>query len=345
MGETLRPISRSDRFALGEMEQLLRREGIRRDANLDYSCGIYDEEEDLVATGSCFGNTIRCLAVADSRRGQGLLVRIVSHLMDVQAKRGNLHVFLYTKCVNAPFFSDLGFHEIARVAGQTVFLENRRDGFREYCLALEKRQAPRIAAVVMHANPFTLGHRHLVERASRENDVVHLFLLSEEAGPIPFAVRRKLVQAGIRDLTNVILQESGPYMISAATFPSYFMKDEDTVIRAHAALDLEIFSRIAAELGIQRRYVGCEPTSRVTGLYNRVMAARLPEYGLECCVIPRLEADGAVISASRVRQAIHDGSLEAVRTMLPDSTYRYFTSPESDAVRAAICREENLIHY
>ena len=345
MGEILRKISHTDRFALQEMEQLLRQEGIRRDANLDYSCGIYDEDENLVATGSCFGNTLRCLAVSGSRRGQGLLVRIVSHLMDIQARRGNLHVFLYTKCTNSTFFSELGFHEIARVAGQMVFMENRRDGFRQYCSALKTVQAPEVSAVVMNANPFTLGHRHLLEQASKESDVVHLFLLSEEMGPIPFSVRRKLVQAGIAGLPNVILQESGPYMISTATFPSYFLKDEDTQIRAQAELDVEVFSRIAARLGIKRRYVGQEPKSRVTGLYNQVMAAKLPKYGIECRMIPRLEADGAMISASTVRQAIHDGQLESVKAMLPDSTYRYFSSPDSQSVRDAICKEGSLIHY
>ncbi len=171
MGDILCPISQSDCFALREMELLLRQKGIRRDTNLDYSCGVYDEDENLVATGSCFGNTIRCLAVSSSRRGQGLLVQIVSHLMNIQAQR--------------------------------------------------------IAAVVMNANPFTLGHRYLVEQASRENDVVYLFLLSEEVGPIPFAVRRRLVEAGVEGLSNVVLQESGSYMISFATFPSYFLKDED----------------------------------------------------------------------------------------------------------------------
>ena len=345
MGDILSPISQSDCFALREMELLLRQEGIRRDANLDYSCGLYDEDENLVATGSCYGNNIRCLAVSGARRGQGLLVRIVSHLMHIQATRGHLHVFLYTKCDNAAFFSDLGFHEVARVAGRMVFMENRRNGFRQYCDGLQKKQGEKIAAVVMNANPFTLGHRHLLEVAAKENDVVHLFLLSEEAGPIPFSVRRKLVQAGIEGLSNVILQESGPYMISAATFPSYFLKEEDTQIQAHAELDLEVFSQIAASLGIQRRYVGEEPTSRVTGLYNSIMAARLPKYGIECCIVPRLEADGAVISASTVRQAIHDGNLDSVKNMLPDSIYRYFSSPDSESVRASICRQEDLIHY
>lgn len=345
METMVRGIPHSDRFALQEMDLLLRQEGIRRDVNLDYSCGIYDEDENLVATGSCFGNTIRCLAVSGSRRGQGLLVRIVSHLMDIQAKRGNLHVFLYTKWANAAFFSDLGFHEIVRVADLMVFMENRRNGFRQYCDGLQKKPGERIASVVMNANPFTLGHRRLLEQASKENDVVHLFLLAEDMGPIPFSVRRQLVQAGIADLPNVILQDSGPYIISMATFPSYFLKDEDTRIQAHAELDLKVFSQIAASLGIQRRYVGEEPTSQVTGLYNKVMAAKLPDYGIECRIVPRMEADGSVISASTVRQAIHDGNLDSVKNMLPDSTYRYFSSPDSESVRAAICREENLIHY
>ena len=43
---------------------------------------------------------------------------------------------------------------------------------------------------MMNANPFTLGHLHLVERAASENDTLHLFILSEEAGPIPFLIRR-----------------------------------------------------------------------------------------------------------------------------------------------------------
>lgn len=341
---TIREILPSDRFGQGEMDALLRREGIRRDANLDYSCGLYDGEEELVAAGSCFGNTIRCLAVDGGRRGEGHLVQVVSHLLDVQARRGNLQVFLYTKPENLAFFTGLGFYEIARTE-TAVFLENSREGFCRYCAALKKAPGRRIAAVVMNANPFTLGHRHLLERAAAENDAVHLFLLSEDAGPIPASVRRRLAEEGTRDLPNVILQETGPYMISSATFPSYFLKDQDGVIRAQAALDLAVFRKIAEHLGIQRRYVGEEPTSRVTGLYNRVMAARLPDAGIECCVVPRMETNGQVISASTVRQAIHDGCLESVRDMLPASTYRYFASAEAEPVRRAICREETVVHY
>lgn len=347
MGDTLRTISPTDCHAQNQMDKLLKQEGIQRDRNLDYSCGLFDENEQLVATGNCFGNTIRCLAVASERQGEGLLNQIISHLIDIQAQRGNTHLFLYTKWKNTCFFKDLGFYEIARLDGQMVFMENRRDGFQQYCTNLKKKyvQAEQIAAVVMNANPFTLGHRYLIQQASKENDVVHLFLLSEEAGPIPYAIRRKLVEEGIADLPNIVIHESGSYIISSSTFPSYFLKDSDTVICTQAVLDLTIFSKIAQCLGIQRRYVGEETTSRVTTLYNEVMTAHLPEYGIQCCVIPRLQVDGKPISASTVRQAIHDGMLDAIQEMVPQSTYLYFTGVESQSVREAICQEKNVLHY
>lgn len=347
MADTLRVILPSDCRAQEQMDLLLAQEGIRRDGNLDYSCGIFDDDGRLIATGSCFGRTLRCLAVSGEHRGEGLLNRIVGHLLEVQMSRGNAHIFLYTKAEAARFMGDLGFYEIARVGRELVFMENRRGGFQSYCSALRatRVEAGRIGAVVMNANPFTLGHRFLLERACAGCGTVHLFVLSEEAGPIPRAVRWRLVQEGTADLPNVILHESGPYMISSATFPSYFLRDSDAVIRAQAALDLTIFSRIARELAITCRYVGEEPDSHVTALYNELMAAHLPEHGVECCIVPRLQVRGRAVSAGAVRQAIHDGELERIRGLVPETTRRYFASPESEAVRAAIRAQENVIHY
>lgn len=347
MGDTLRAISLGDRIAQAQMDRLLTAEGIRRDGSLDYSCGIFDGEDNLIATGSCFGNTLRCLAVSSDHQGEGLLNQIIGHLMEVELARGNSHLFLYTKPSAARFMADLGFYEIARVDGKLVFMENRRNGFRNYCQGLEQ-EAPREgtrAAVVMNANPFTLGHRYLVERASRENDTLHLFLLSEEAGPIPHTVRRKLVEEGIRDLPNVRLHETGPYLISSATFPSYFLRDSDTVIRTQAALDLVVFTRIARCLGITRRYVGQEKNSHVTGLYNEIMKGRLPLAGIECREIPRLEVGGRAVSASTVRKALQDGNLSAIRPLVPESTYLYFSDPVSAPVREAIGCCQDVIHY
>lgn len=345
MGDTLTAISPRDARAQKQVDALLEQEGIRRDGNLDYTCGLFDGDWRLIATGSCFGNTIRCLAVDRDHQGEGLLNQIVTHLMEVQAERGNTHLFLYTKPQSAKFFGDLGFYEIVCL-DDLVFMENRRRGFSDYCAALEKtRREGTSAAIVMNANPFSLGHLHLVERAAVENDVVHLFVLSEEAGPIPFAVRKRLVQEGTAHLPNVVCHDSGPYLISSATFPSYFLKDEDTVIRAHAALDLEVFGKIAPCLNVTRRYVGEEKSSHVTALYNEIMVRRLPELGITCRVVPRLERNSQPISASMVRKAIHDGRLEDIRPLVSESTWDYFVSPEAGAVIAAIQKAKDVVHY
>ncbi len=346
MSDTLTAISPRDTRLQKQVDALLTQEGIRRDGNLDYTCGILDDDWNLVATGSCFANTIRCLAVDSRRQGEGLLNQVVGRLMEVQAQRGNAHVFLYTKPQSARFFGDLGFCEITRVPDRLVFMENRRRGFAGYCAALEETRRPGpAAAIVMNANPFTLGHLHLVERAAAEYGTVHLFVLSEEAGPIPFAVRRQLVHQGTAHLPGVVCHDSGPYIISAATFPSYFLRDEDAVIRAHAALDIQLFGSIAVCLDIRCRYVGEEPASRVTGLYNAVMARDLPEKGVACRIIPRLEAEGRPVSASTVRQAIHDGRLEDIRPLVPESTWAFFHAPEAEAVITAIRAEDNVVHY
>ncbi len=345
MSDTLCQILPGSRWENEQVDKLLEAEGIRRDGNLDYTCGLFDEEWNLAATGSCFHNTLRCLAVSHTRQGVGLLNQIIGHLMEVQMLRGNSHLLLYTKPNSAKFMADLGFYEIGRVPGKLVFMENRRGGFRRFCEGLQKAEGQKIAGIVMNANPFTNGHKYLVEKAASENDVVHLFVLSEEAGPIPYAVRKKLVQQGVAHLNNVIVHDSGPYIISSATFPSYFLKDGDTVIRTQAELDLQVFGKIAQTLGIQRRYVGEERFSHVTALYNEVMMKKLPELGMECIEIPRLTSGEKIISASTVRQAIHDGSLEEIKDFLPETTYVFFAGEEGRAVCAAIQAEENVIHY
>ena len=165
-------ISPNDRFANSQIEKLLQEEGIRRDPNLDYTCGMYDEDMNIIATGSLFGNTLRCMAVSHLHQGEGLMNEIVTHLIEIQFERGNTHLFLYTKCDTAKFFGNLGFSEIARVSDQLVFMENKRTGFSDYLKKLQNscpENAQNIAALVMNANPFTNGHLYLVKKAAAEN--------------------------------------------------------------------------------------------------------------------------------------------------------------------------------
>ncbi len=343
---TISQVRPTDRRALAQIDALLKQEGISRDANLDYTCAMYDEDYQIVATGSCFANTLRCFAVSSAHQGEGLLNQVITHLMDIQYQRGNLHLFLYTKINSAKFFHDLGFYEIARVDDTLVFMENRKNGFSDYLadLSQTKREGTS-AALVMNANPFTLGHQYLAETAASRCDTLHIFIVSEDASLVPFSVRKRLVLAGTSHLPNVICHDSGPYIISNATFPSYFLKDEEAVIKSHARLDLIIFSRIAEALSVTCRYVGEEPFSQVTGIYNQIMADQLPAAGIDCVILPRKQSGDKPISASYVRQLLQKRNFESLKLLVPDSTLDYFKSEEAKPVMDRICQTENVVHY
>ena len=342
------PISPGDRRAQAQMDALLEAEGISRDSNLSYSAAIYDADGRMIATGSLFENTLRCMAVSGAHRGEGLMADIVAHLVQVQLERGNTHLFLYTKCDSARFFAPLGFYEIARVEGRLVFMENRRGGFERYIRQLSAQAgdctAPG-AALVMNANPFTLGHAHLLKRAARENARVVLFVLSEDRSLVPFADRLAMVRAAAAAYENVTVVPSGSYMISSVTFPSYVLKDSELVTSTHAALDATLFVRIAAALHLTRRYVGEEPFSRATSLYNDALLRVLPSAGVELTVVPRAQQGGTPISASHVRALIHDGRMEEVAPLVPETTYAYLTSPAGTRAVSRIRGAQDVIHH
>lgn len=339
-------ISPKDRRAQAQMDALLTAEGIDRDRHLTYSAGMWDDEGRLIATGSLFENTLRCLAVDGAHRGEGLMADIVSHLVQVQMERGNAHLFLYTKCESARFFEPLGFYEIARVEGSLVFMENRRDGFARYVKGLAPYAGGEPgAAVVMNANPFTRGHGELLRRAAQENARVVLFVLSEDRSLVPCRDRLAMVKAAAAQYPHVSVVLSGSYMISSATFPSYFLKDADTVTRAHAQLDATLFTRIAAALNLRRRYVGEEPFSHATSLYNEALSAILPKRGVELIIVPRLEEQGEAISASHVRQLIKAGRMEEIRPLVPETTYDYLSGPQGREAVARIKAAEDVVHH
>ncbi len=337
----------NDKKNLKLIDELLSKEEIRKDSNLDYTCAMFDDDMNIIATGSCFKNTLRCLAVDNSYQGEGLMNQIVTHLIDYEFSRGLTHLFLYTKNKSMKFFKDLGFFEIVNIENQIVFMENKRTGFSDYLENLKKdlKNGNNIASLIMNANPFTLGHQYLVEKASSENDILHLFIVSDDSSLVPFEVRKSLVIEGTKHLKNICYHETGDYIISSATFPSYFQKDEVSVIESQANLDIEVFTKIARVLNINRRYVGEEPNSLVTNIYNQTMLKKLPVNNIECIVVPRKKYSDNVISASTVREIIKTGDLEDLKNLVPETTYNYFLSNEAKAIVDKIRLQDNVIHY
>ncbi|MGT2888282.1 [citrate (pro-3S)-lyase] ligase [Streptococcus didelphis] len=344
---TVSKIFPSDKLNQAKVTQLLEDAGIKRDRNLDYTCGIFEDDGNLIATGSLFTNSLRCFAICKRYSGEALLNTLITHLITVQFERGNSHLFVYTKPDTSKFFKDLGFYPIAEIPQLVTFMENRKSGFAHYLKNLQKEglNPTKSAAIVMNANPFTLGHLYLVEKAAAENELLHLFMVSEDSSLIPFSVRKELIKKATAHLDNLIYHETGPYLIGQASFPSYFQEDEESVILSQAQLDANIFSQIAKTLQISRRYLGDEPNSLVTNHYNAVLAEYLPEHGIECLIIPRKHHKGKLISASTVRQYIKEGNLEAIQDLVPQSTYDFLTSEAAKDIINHIQSQDNVIHY
>lgn len=325
-------VKKTDTLLNEKVDALLVKEGIKRDKYLDYTCVLLDDNDEVVATGSAYKNTIRCLAVDSAHQGEGLIARIVSHLKMVQFERGNVHFFAYTKPQAAQSFVPLGLYEIERCPNKLVFMENKKNGFDEFLNSLPKCNGENISSVVMNANPFTLGHKYLLETASRNSDFVYVFVLSEDVSDFPFEARIKLVKEGCKEFKNIKVRESGPYIISSATFPDYFLKNEDEGTMVHGELDARLFLRIAKCLNIKKRYVGDEPFSPTTNMYNSVLCSFLSNNGISVNVIPRCKENDIIVSASQVRECLKNGDMNRVKMLVPPSTFEFLLSREGQAI-------------
>lgn len=181
-----------------------------------------------------------------------------------------------------------------------------------------------VGAIVMNCNPFTLGHRYLIETALKSVDYLFIFVVEEDKSFFPFKDRIELIKQGVADLKNITVIPSGRYIISALTFPGYFYKENDNSAIIDSSNDIDIFGKyIAPTLNIKKRFVGEEPIDKVTKQYNETMKERLPLYGIECIEIERKKDDENVISASRVRKYLKEKQFEKIKQLVPDTTYKY----------------------
>lgn len=286
----------------------------------------------IIGTCSYGGKVIKSFAVKKELQGEGIAAKLISRITNIMFDKGIFHTFIFTKPVNKYIFSELGYHEVFSTKNVTL-LESSSNNIRRYIDTIKSQTSfgcEDKAAIVMNCNPFTLGHRYLIERAAWENQTVIVFIVQEDKSSFPFDVRYKLVKEGIKDLNNVHVVSGGDYIISSSTFPSYFIKEEENKDRAYKQLDAGIFGKyIATAFNIKRRYLGTEPYCSVTNGYNKVLAEILPGYGVEVRVIDRITVDSKEVSASSVRKYIKEDNWKEIEKLVPETTYSFLISPEA----------------
>jgi [citrate (pro-3S)-lyase] ligase len=313
-----------------DVRRLLRANSLELETQVDVFV-ICRAQGHVIACAGLYHNTIKCVAIAAPWRGESLSLRLGTEVMRVAAERHQFHLFLYSSPHNLPFFRGWGFYPLVEVPALVMLMENSPVAIKQYCdtLGAERRPGMKIGGIVLNANPFTLGHQHLVETAARECDGLHVFVVREDASLFSYADRFALVAAGVQHITNLTLHQGSDYIISRVTFPGYFLKDTVTIDHSWAAIDLLLFREyIAPALGITHRYVGTEPFDRVTNQYNADMKTWLehaPAAAPPVTVVemPRASTRGVPISATEVRRLLTRGEFSRIKELVPTTTLQF----------------------
>lgn len=352
--QTLNPTTPRQRQRI---ETFLKRNGLRFD-DMHYYAAITDDDGEMIAGGGLKGNVIKCVAVDDAHKGEAIANTLISHLIAHANEEGHSNVMLFTKPKNRQLFESLSFRLLAE-APEAVLMETGIGGINNTVEQLKKiKEEGEVCkennqeckrkknksqhhntstsqplnpstphhhnalrgVVVMNCNPFTLGHRYLIEQAAKQVERLFVMVVREDCSLFAYAERKAMVEQGVAHLKNVTVIDGSEYAISQATFPTYFLKRLDDAADTQMLLDLDLFRRhIAPALGTTVRFVGTEPTDQLTRRYNQLMHEVLADVRETA----RLEKKGNAVSASRVRKAMEQGDMSTIRQLVPPTTLPY----------------------
>lgn len=311
-----------------EWIDFLDKRGLEAVSNPEYAAGLYDADNRLVGCGVVDESVMKCVAVDESLEGEGLMSTLVTHLRQYAFANGCRNLMVFTKPIYRNTFESLAFKTIG-VAPDAILLESERNGIERYKKYLQGLAKPgKNGVIVMNANPFTLGHRYLIEQASAVVDNLYVIPVADNPHTqFSYKDRVDMMRAGTADLANVVICEGSRYAVSASTFPSYFLKKRELITDTYIALDLDIFARhLAPMLNATKRFVGSEPSDMLTARYNELMHKLLPNFNMEIIEIERIKKDERIISASEVRRMLDNGSYGSALTMIPQVNKPRFLS-------------------
>ena len=335
------------------IEQFLDDNGLRLD-DVDYYAALVDETTDeIVAGGGLKGGVIKCVAVAEGHKGEAVANQIVSHLIAQANAEGHQCVKLFTKPQNQKMFESMSFRLLAE-APKAILMETGIGGIRRYSEELRVKSEesnselhhitsttpqpvklhhnntspqqpimPQRGIIIMNCNPFTLGHRYLIEQAAQQVDTLYILVVREDCSMFSYDERKAMIVRGVAHINNVVVCDGSEYSISATTFPTYFLKSLSDASDTQMTLDIDLYRRhIAPALGATVRFVGTEPDDPLTRRYNELMKSMLPDVR----EVARLQQSGVAVSASRVRKAIVENHLALAARLVPPTTVPYIVA-------------------
>ena len=326
------------KMELNQRRNLLEENGLK-ETKANFVIGLYEMDK-LLATGAIKDNVIQTVAVEKDRQGEGLMNTLISELYTYGRKKGYTDIFIFSKTENEKIFKSCGFTTVSKT-DKWIFLESDKTGLDKWINKYKYLAKKENSCIVMNANPFTLGHHYLVEKALEKldrNGKLLIFVVEQDSSYFDFKTRFKLVNLGLSDIKQnrqIEIIPSGPYILSMATFPTYFTKDKEEAKYACSQLDINLFAqKIAPELNIKQRFVGTEENDLTTACYNKNLFASI-NYLVQ---IPRLELTGTPISASWVRKYYNANNFQEMRNLLPSQNFDYLV-----AKKLSLLAKESLI--
>lgn len=317
------------KFEKKDVEKFLEGFDINYERDVDYTIVALDGDK-IVGTGSCSGRVLKCFAIDTNYQGMGITNSIITRLLDYQYQVGNKHLFIFTKPKNIKIFTDFGFSLVEKT-DDVALLDNKIDELNQLLKNIEDQRES--GAIVVNANPMTKGHLYLINEARKMTDLLHIFMVEEDGSTFPYDFRYKIVKEELEKFDDVVVHPGNDYIISKNTFPTYFYKDEKTILKAYSELDTKIFGKyFAKSLNIKKRFVGTEDKDVVTKNYNETMERILPDYGVEVVEIPRASLDKEIISASKVREFLKERKFEEAYKFLPKATIKALKSEEGQRI-------------
>lgn len=341
-------VKRSENKKMAEIARFLKENDLSVDTTVEVFITVTRHDR-LIACGGIAGNIIKCVAISESVRGEGLALTLATELINLAWERHCTHLFIYTKTEYEALFKQCSFSTIASVPAVMVLMENSATRLKRYAesLATLRHEGKKIGCIVMNANPFTHGHRYLIQQAAAQCDWLHLFLVKEDTSRFPYEDRLDLVLKGTTDIPRLTVHRGSEYIISRATFPCYFIKEQSVINHCYTEIDLKIFRQyLAPALGITHRFVGTEPFCTVTAQYNRDMrfwleTPTLPAPPIALVEIERLCFQETPISASWVRKLLVKHDLTAIAPLVPDATLRYLQGMDERHPGSAAARQKS----
>lgn len=300
----------------------------------DMSC-VVREEGRIIATGSVEGNTFKYFFVDESHQGHGMIRIIYDTLLTYVLEQGYVSYFGFTTPDNIPVFEALGLNLVYKTK-DACLLEGGFGSYDKWIARIRKKlpaKTGRRGATVMNCNPMTKGHLYLVKEARKEVDELLVFVLQEDSSLFPFEDRYRIVKDELREYDNVHVIMGGPYIISKATFPTYFIKKKDNMLDIYTSIDGGLFiDKIAKDLEIDVRFFGSEPKDLVTEQYTRMLQKMVSDSPIEMRIFPRFEVEDEPVSASAVRDLLVMDKKKDAYKLVVDHTIKFLESDEGEEI-------------